>query len=67
MMDAKDVKYKSLINRDIVITDVVIMVNTKHWGEIERLKGKIKRNHMINIKLPTKNQIDGYIFKSSVN
>lgn len=37
VMDVKDMKCKSLINRAIVITDVVIMVNTKQRWKIERL------------------------------
>lgn len=33
MTDTKNVRYKSPINRAIVIINVVIMVNTKHLGK----------------------------------
>lgn len=56
MVDAKAVKYKSTINRAIVIIDIVILVNTKHLEIIERLLEEItKGNNMVNIKFPTKN------------
>lgn len=54
MIDAKDVRYKSPINRAIAVI-VVIMVNTKQLGKIERiLKGVTKERNMINVKFPTK-------------
>lgn len=56
MVDAKDVRCKSPINRVIVIIDIVILVNTKHLEIIERLlEERTKGNNMVNIKFPTKN------------
>lgn len=65
MVDAKDVRYKSPINRAVVIINIVTTVNTKHLEIIERLLEEItKGNNMINIKFPIriiKTVIDVYI------